>query len=75
MKITEKSINTAKSYIETVKKERDETIAAKKTYQKKRTQLEKTLMKLRSYAKRGIVRKISQYEYEIIDNKENNYET
>lgn len=68
MKITEKSINTAKTYIEHLKQARNEVIEAKKAYQEKRTELEKTLMNLRCYLKRGIVKKISQYEYEVIEN-------
>ena len=64
----EKTYKTAQNYIKIVNKEAEEIEILKILLAEKQKKIEKTIAKLRSYKKRGIVRKVSKYNYEI--NKE-----
>lgn len=65
-KIKERTYLTAQNYIDIVNNEKKEIELLEQLISEKKRKIEITLAKLRAYKKRGIVRKISKYNYEII---------
>ena len=57
---------TAQNFIDTINNDAREIELLEQLISEKKMKIEKTLAKLRAYKKRGIVKKNSKYNYEII---------
>lgn len=62
---TLKTYETAQKYLNDLNAKAKEIMSLEKQLEEKKQDLEKTLACLRAYKKRGVVKKISQYHYEI----------
>lgn len=67
MKRLDKTYKTAEQYIKIVEENFKDIELLESTLSYKRLIVEKTLAKLRVYKKRGIVKKLHKYKYEIIE--------
>ena len=65
--VKEKTYRTAQTYIEKVREQAQEIEELQKLLSEKTAGVEKTLAKLRSYKRRGIVEKINTYVYRVVD--------
>lgn len=66
MKTRDKTYITAQGYIDIVEKEAREIELLESLLAEKHRKIESTLMKLRTYKKRNIVKQVSKYRYEVI---------
>lgn len=66
MKTQSKTYKTAQEYIDIVEKEAREIELLEDLLQEKHKKVERTLMKLRTYKRRGIVKQVSKYRYEVV---------
>jgi hypothetical protein len=66
MATKQKTYLTAQKYIDSVNNEAREIELLENLLREKHKNIEKTLANLRSYKKRGIVKQISKYNYEIV---------
>lgn len=66
MKTQSKTYKTAQEYIDIVEKEAREIELLEELLHEKHKKIDKTLMKLRTYKKRGIVKQVSKYRYEVV---------
>ena len=69
MKIRDKTYITAQGYVNDLNTEAREIELLECILVEKLKKVEKTLAKLRAYKKRGIVKKVSKYRYEVVRSK------